>query len=267
MQNERESVPSTETEAPSDPCKQSDKYLDLTTPISLRNPKRHRTHQVNLREENQFRRTRGPVHLLKQRLRLPPDFSQFILLLGMVSHVLRPCLPDLDSLPTLPLCSSADAVPFVRLSLVAVCSVWFALCLLVLCLCNSFLALLSAVLPSPLASQRLLRFEMSSLVCFTNFVPPALSQHVFLLPREWSCECLRFQCPPSHQPCKSLLFCIQLRHAIFRLHIFHRRSDSPAPLFLRDLGSGRVLTHFFFTKLSNQTVDWKASLRQLIIWS
>ena len=48
----------------------------------------------------------------------------------------------------------------------------------VLCLCNSFLALLSAVLSLPLASQRLLRFEMSSLVSFTNIVPPALSQHV-----------------------------------------------------------------------------------------
>ena len=60
----------------------------------------------------------------------------------------------------------------------------------------------------------------------------------FVLPLEWSCECLRFQCPPSHQPCKSLLSCIQLRHAIFRLHILHRRSDSPAPLFLRNHGLG-----------------------------
>ena len=200
--------------------------------------------------------------MLKQILRLSPDFRQFIFVLGMVSHVLRPCLPDLDSLPTLPPCSSADAVPFVRLSLVAVCSDWFALCLLVLCLCNSFLALLSAVptCPSPLASQRLLRFEMFSLVSFTN------SQHVFVLPREWSCECLRFQCPLSHQPCKSLLFCIQLRHANFRLHIFHRRSDSPAPLFLRDYGLGPRCDPLFLTKFSNRAVDWKAGLQQLITW-
>ena len=231
MQNERESVPSTETEAPSDLCKPSDKYLDLTTPISLRNPKRHRTHQVNLREENQFRRTRGRVHLLKQRLRFPPDFSQFIFVLGMVCHVLRPFLADLDSLPTLPPCSSADAVPFVRLSLVAVWSVMFALCLLVLCLCNSFLALLSAVLPLPtcLTAPSPLRNVLSRLVhtcCASSTLATC-----FVLPLEWSCECLRFQCPPSHQPCKSLLSCIQLRRAIF-----HRRSDSPAALFLKDCG-------------------------------
>ena len=239
LQNERGSVPLTETEAPSDLCKPSDKYLDPTTPISLRNPKRHRTHQVNLREENPFRRTRGRVHLLKQRLRLPPDFSQFIFVLGMVSHVFRPSLANLDSLPTLPTCNSTDAVPFVRLSLIAVCSVMFALGLLYLCLCNSFLALLSAVPPpypptTCLTAPSPLRNFLSRLVhkcCASSTLATC-----FVLPREWSCECLRFQCPPSHQPCKSLLSCIQLRRAIFRLHIFHRRSDSPAALFLKDCG-------------------------------
>ena len=165
----------------------------------------------------------------------------------MVSHVPRLRLPDPESLPTLPPCSSADAVPFVRLSLVAVCLVWFALCLLVLCLCNSFLALLRSVpsshLPhSAFSASKCPLSSPSQILCLQH------SRNMFLcclengLASVFDSNVLHHTNLASH--CS---FVSSFVTQFFGCTLIIEDMICQHRCFSGIMGSGRVVTHYFFS--------------------
>ena len=109
----------------------------------------------------------------------------------------------------------------------------------------------------PLASQRLLRFEMSSLVSFTNFVPPALSQHVLCcledgLASVFDSNVLHHTNLASHCSLVSS-FVTQFFGCTFFIEDLIRQHRC----FSGIMGSGRVVTHYFLRNLAIEHLSGK----------